>query len=620
MRSTMVFAMTVGLISASAVAGPALAEDLPMGRFPQTISMAEIPDTTVDMAVIVDASATSMLPVEFAVTGSCTIQQLLGGSRIVATASGTCHVAASQPSDDRWLPAPVVEQDFQFLGGSAGVRISNEGPDTYLAAQGLALTVVILVAPDDLNGRTPTGTVTGQVQGLPGGPACAGCDPVTATVGADGQAIITVPGAFTGAMPAGAYSMSISYSGDTAFAGGHLVLPSIQIVPPGDTYGGTDPMLVSVGDSYISGEGGRWAGNAFAFDEAWRTDSNPNTYFDQGGYQEAIVGCHRSASAEINIEQAGAQVLSVNLACSGAETATSATGPNFKPGLDFYQDERQGWRGQATELYRLASANPGRIKMVVMSIGGNDFNFGNIVKVCVQNFILWKRKCSRLPEIQALFDTPNVERQLASIVGAIDNINDAMTEAGYSPDQWTLVQQSYPSPVPGEASRIRYPETLQRVTAGGCGMYNDDLAYANNTMLGTINRTVARAGRVSGLTNVKFLDLSDAYVGNRLCERGVDLVGARNEIERWTDDNAVLGSEWVAAIRVLSMAHDGHPYWVQESLHPSYWGQLASQVCVKLAWNNGNVQGGKCVRGDGAHEAAPGTNRTYPTMALIAAG
>jgi hypothetical protein len=97
-------------------------------------------------------------------------------------------------------------------------------------------------------------------------------------------------------------------------------------------------------------------------------------------------------------------------------------------------------------------------------------------------------------------------------------------------------------------------------------------------------------------------------------------VGARNEIERWTDDNAVLGSEWVAAIRVLSMAHDGHPYWVQDSLHPSYWGQLASQVCVKLAWNNGNVQGGKCVRGDGAHEAAPETNRTYPAMTLIAAG
>ena len=48
----------------------------------------------------------------------------------------------------------------------------------------------------------------------------------------------------------------------------------------------------------------------------------------------------------------------------------------------------------------------------------------------------------------------------------------AMTEAGYSPDQWTLVQQDYPSPVPGTASRIRYPETLSRVTAGGCGMYN----------------------------------------------------------------------------------------------------------------------------------------------------
>lgn len=617
MRATMVFALAIGLISAGAVTVPATAEDLPAGRFPQTISMAQIPDTTVDTAVVVDASATSMLPVEFSVTGTCTAVPLPGGSQILASTPGTCHVTARQPGDERWLPAPTVEQDFEFIGGDAGVTVSNAGPGTYLAAQGLPLTVSILVAADDPNGRTPTGTVTAQLHSIPGGPACTGCEPVIAPVGPTGLAVIAVPEESTSAMTAGAYAMSIAFSGDVFFAGGRLTLPNVRIVPPGGTYGGTEPMVVSVGDSYISGEGGRWAGNAYAFDEAWRTDTNPNTYNDQGGYQESIPGCHRSSSAEIHIEQAGAQVLSVNLACSGAETATDATGPNFKPGIDFYQDESRGLRGQTAELYRLASANPGRIKMVVLSIGGNDFNFGSIVEVCVKNFILWKRKCSRLPEVQALFDTPNVERQLAAIVGAIDNINDAMTEAGYSPTQWTLVQQSYPSPVPGEASKNRYPETLQRVTAGGCGMYDADLAYANDTMLATINRTVARAGRASGLPNVKFLDLSDAYVGNRLCEKGVDLVSALNDVENWTDDNAVLGSEWVASIRVLSMAHDGHPYWVQESLHPSYWGQLANQVCVKLAWNDGHVQGGKCVRGDGAYDAASGTHRTYPVMSLV---
>ena len=617
MRSNAVIIIAAALIGAGLVAGPVAADDMPGGRFAQTITMPHIPDTTVDSAVVVDASASSLLPVEISVSGACAVMNLLGGEQIMATGSGACDVTANQAGDERWLPAPTVTQQFIFIGGEAGVEVRNAGPDTYLAAQGLPLTISVSVTADVMNGRAPTGTVVGRLRSIAGGPACTGCEPISVALGADGRATLAVPGWLTSTMTAGGYSMVVDFSGDAFFADGRLVLPDIRVVPPGDTYGGTEPMVVSIGDSYISGEGGRWAGNAFALDEAWRTDTNPNTYNDRGGYEESIAGCHRSSSAEIHIEQAGADVLSVNLACSGAQTATLDSGTDFKPGIDFYQDESSGHRGQALELYRLASANPGRIKMIVLSIGGNDFHFGGIVQTCVQNFILWKTKCSQLPEVRRLFDTPNVTLQLAKIVEALDNINEAMTEAGYSPDQWTLVQQDYPSPVPGTASRIRYPETLSRVTAGGCGMYNADLAYANNTMLATINDTIERAGVASGMPNVRFLDLTNAYAGNRLCEKGVDLVSALNDVERWTDDNAVLGSEWVAAIRVLSLAHDGHPYWTQESLHPNYWGQLANQVCVKLAWNDGDVRGGTCVRGDGAYDPASGSNRTYPVMSLL---
>ncbi|CAB4950144.1 MAG: hypothetical protein F2840_07460 [Actinobacteria bacterium] len=617
MRNQMLLLISIGLIGSGVVAGPVQAEDAPSGRFAQTISMPQIPDTTVDRPVGIDASASSLLPVQVSVAGSCALQDLLGGQQILATGAGTCVVTASQQGDDRWLPAPTVSQEFQFIGGEAGSKISNAGPDTYLSAQGLPLTVSVTVSSDHRDGRAPTGTVIGQLRSIIGGPACTGCGPVAVDLRANGQAVLVVPGSFTATLAAGGYSMAVDYSGDAFFDGGRLFLPDIRIVTPGDIYAGSEPIVVSMGDSYISGEGGRWAGNAFALDEAWRTDTNPNTYNDRGGYAESIAGCHRSSSAEIHIEQAGAEVLSVNLACSGAQTTTFDSGINFKPGLDFYQSESTGRRGQALELYRLASANPGRIKMVVLSIGGNDFHFGGIVQACVQNFLTWQEKCSKLPEVRRLFDTPNVELQLAKMVGALDNINEAMAEAGYSPDEWTLVQQDYPSPVPGAASRIRYPETISRVTAGGCGMYNADLAYANDTMLATINATVKRAGAASQMPNVRFLDLTDAYVGNRLCEKGVDLVSALNDVERWTDDNAVLGSEWIAAIRLLSLAHDGHPYWTQESLHPNYWGQLANQVCVKLAWNDGDVLGGTCVRGDGAYDPASGTSRSYPVMVLI---
>ena len=94
-------------------------------------------------------------------------------------------------------------------------------------------------------------------------------------------------------------------------------------------------MIVSIGDSSIPGEAGRWAGNtnrSFAY-----VDTGPNAYLDLG-YGESIVGCHRSNSAEVHIGVPG--VLTKNLACSGAMPRTyeygSGNGRRFKPGLDTF--------------------------------------------------------------------------------------------------------------------------------------------------------------------------------------------------------------------------------------------------------------------------------------------
>src|SRR3954467_8162012 len=77
--------------------------------------------------------------------------------------------------------------------------------------------------------------------------------------------------------------------------------------------------VVALGDSAISGEAGRWAGNT----------NGSSSRVDAGGYNDAIAGCHRSTSAEIHI----GTVASLNLACSGAQTTTHTSDGNFKPGL-----------------------------------------------------------------------------------------------------------------------------------------------------------------------------------------------------------------------------------------------------------------------------------------------
>ena len=73
------------------------------------------------------------------------------------------------------------------------------------------------------------------------------------------------------------------------------------------------PTVVSVGDSAISGEAGRWAGNTNGSPS--NVDAlGPTAYYDAGS-SEAIHGCHRSKASEIGIFAASA-----NLACSGART------------------------------------------------------------------------------------------------------------------------------------------------------------------------------------------------------------------------------------------------------------------------------------------------------------
>ncbi|HEY1117916.1 MAG TPA: hypothetical protein VGE43_09435, partial [Acidimicrobiales bacterium] len=132
------------------------------------------------------------------------------------------------------------------------------------------------------------------------------------------------------------------------------------------------PWVVTLGDSYISGEAGRWAGSSNA--SSSRADALGSTaYFDNAsGTGETINRCHRSKSAEAFI---GGGVNGLNLACSGAETATS-NGDNFKPGLDF-ADFGAGKQGQAKMLQQFATTH--RVGMVVVSIGGNDFNFADVV-------------------------------------------------------------------------------------------------------------------------------------------------------------------------------------------------------------------------------------------------
>jgi hypothetical protein len=355
--------------------------------------------------------------------------------------------------------------------------------------------------------------------------------------------------------------------------------------------------VVSVGDSAISGEAGRWAGNTNS--DSSRIDALGSTAYWDTASGEAIAGCHRSQASEIVI---GGGVASKNLACSGARTYTQtySSDSDFKPGLDFY-DDGAGHIGQAKALQQYAATH--NVKLVVALIGANNYGFADILQTCVTDWLTspswWKDYCYDDSSITSRFTSSNISTITAQVKGAYLNLRTAMRNAGYADGSWKLLAQTYWSPIP-RGSQFRYSESgWTRQSTGGCGTWNRDADWANDTVVPTLNNTVRNAAAQSGLSNVAVLDQQTLLNGHRLCENTVGLLEERG-IATWQSAGASDNSEWVEQIRTTSTI--GGPYQLQEDGHASYWGQKAMRNCTRLAYNNGAPRGGTCTF------AGPGLN------------
>ncbi|TCM45225.1 hypothetical protein EV648_107378 [Kribbella sp. VKM Ac-2568] len=384
-----------------------------------------------------------------------------------------------------------------------------------------------------------------------------------------------------------------------------LTAGSLVVTTPAahaDGPGSGTPYVVTVGDSYISGEAGRWAGSSNN-SEAPADALGAHAYHDNAaGTAETIAKCHRSRSAEAFI---GGGVGGLNLACSGARTNTT-TGDTFKPGLDFY-DDGAGHLGQARMLQQFASTH--NVNLVVASIGGNDFNFASIVTSCVTDFLLspswFPDYCKDDSSVVANFTSANVTAVRGRIATSFQNIRTAMRNAGYADNAWNLLVQTYPSPIP-PASGFRYGQTgYTRQNIGGCGFWNADADWANTTALATINNTVRAAITQSGLSNTRLLELQSTFNGRRLCEKAVGLYEEVG-LSSWTAPAAVDKTEWINQIRTVTTI--GSNYYIQESLHPNYWAQLALRSCVRQSYTAN--RGGACAI------TGPGLTNGEPRMTL----
>jgi lysophospholipase L1-like esterase len=338
--------------------------------------------------------------------------------------------------------------------------------------------------------------------------------------------------------------------------------------------------IVSMGDSFISGEGGRWLGNG---SEPFGTRSGTDrAAYDCGAlgceYDPARVygsseanDCHRSdvapvVSAPIHVEE------KVNLACSGAKARD--LWPGDESGTAHFEEPPE-----ADQLAAVARRDD--VRMVVVTVGANDVGFGELVAECAVD---WARSpegeqatCHREAEAHIQAALPSVTR---GITAALHGVRRVLRAEGYARSDYRLVAMGYASPFP-EGRWFRYPEDgWSRLTEGGCPVWNADADWAADGATVDLAEALKTAAAATG---AEYLDLADAFDGHQLCDRRAQRVGS--------DGPSPLTAEW---FRRLSFTQGS----TRESLHPNAYGQRAMGACLGLLFDR--------PRGDYACDDTPG--------------
>jgi hypothetical protein len=342
--------------------------------------------------------------------------------------------------------------------------------------------------------------------------------------------------------------------------------------------------IVSLGDSYISGEAGRWQGNSV--DPAPGNDgtdracvpSGPACQVDKSRvYVDGTDanGCHRSDVAEV-LSASVPVDKRINIACSGAVTKNIFRASSGGVGQD-------GERAQADQLLDVARAN--RVKLVVLSIGGNDLGFASIVADCFERYLSKQGPCE--PVEQPKLDAA-VPKARADVEKAIKEIRAVMAIDGYALGDYRLVVQTYPSVIP-RASEARYSE-IDPQRSNACPFYDQDLTWGRDHASLEIGQMVKDAATARG---TEILELKDALAGHEFC--------AKTTVQNTPlDPPNPVTSEWGRFLGG-STVQEGD---LQETFHPNAYAQKALGVCLSRVYAS--------APGDFSCSGGPG--RSYDAM------
>ncbi|NVK75782.1 MAG: hypothetical protein HWE24_20090 [Oceanospirillaceae bacterium] len=355
---------------------------------------------------------------------------------------------------------------------------------------------------------------------------------------------------------------------------------------------------VVLGDSFSSGEGGRWKGNALLPNNPENrshgfagTDVAP-AILDQAYEADSVDnGCHRAHSAPIHGLREDFDE-TVNLACSGAKNKA------------VWSSEYDGvtYRGEPPQLEQLKELSlTNEIELITIGVGGNDMGFSSLIEACASAYVArvlnipTKPHDCRAAVRERVESLQGVEVKLKK---TIQSTRSTMSELGKIEGvDYKILLLGYPSIVASDPDSHRGTGLVQQ-----CPFNLDDLAYIDHSLMGPLNGLYASTAEQE---DVNFVAIKEVFNGHKLCDsrpiRGhdnephTDMYDYSSEWVRFIDypldlHNPLSLGPYIEQFVLASTSNEimpgGYQGRIQESMHPNQFGQQAVGKCLADVWDD----------------------------------
>lgn len=324
--------------------------------------------------------------------------------------------------------------------------------------------------------------------------------------------------------------------------------PAAQSSPMQAFSGGSRPFrVVAMGDSYMSGEG------AAVFYDTTDVPYVNSCRRSPTAYPVRLVELLPDKLNAIGRDYSGVELTFV--ACSGATTTN--IGSRFEDFKNFEDEEGTGVPQYSNEALQVEAlkAHP-NADVVLLSIGGNDARFSDVIMTCSGE----KKNC-----------IPVAERWLQHL------------DAFVQPRLWSLYQEVRAITPDALIYVVKYPNPFGSTRCDDINLDEQETRFLRDVFIPRLNQQIAMAAIGVGLREI---DLTDAFGSQGLC-------GA-------TQPLAMNGFRWQRTSARLSLPD----HLLRGSMHPTSEGHalIASRIAERIVadvqhpgppidWNQGYVPG-----------------------------